>query len=113
MNFTEEQLKKMNTAKTAEELIAIAKAEGIEATEEQIRAQFDAMHKEGELADEEVGKVNGGMKIILTKSPKFFSPLLRLIYKSKKPSTDNADTDAVITGPVIADSDDIDLEDGR
>ena len=25
-----------------------------------------------ELTDEEVGKVNGGMKIILTKSPKFF-----------------------------------------
>lgn len=63
-----------------------------------------------ELTDEEVGKVNGGMKIILTKSPKFFSPLLRLIYKIKKPSTGNADTDTVITGPVIADSDDIDLE---
>ena len=59
MNFTEEQLKKMKTAKTAEELIAIAKAEGIEATEEQIKAQFDAMHKEGELADDELNNVSG------------------------------------------------------
>ena len=60
MKFTEEQLKKMNSAKTAEELIAIAKAEGIEATEEQIRAQFDAMHKEGEIADDELDNVAGG-----------------------------------------------------
>ena len=59
MNFTEEQLKKMNAAKSAEELIALAKAEGIEATEEQIRAQFDAMHKEGELADDELENVSG------------------------------------------------------
>ena len=59
MKFTEEQLKKMNAAMSAEELIAIAKAEGIEATEEQIRAQFDAMHKEGELADDELNNVSG------------------------------------------------------
>ena len=60
MNFTEEQLAKIKAAKTAEELIALAKAEGIEATEEQIRAQFDAMHKEGEIADEELNNVSGG-----------------------------------------------------
>ena len=61
MKFTEEeQLAKIKAAKTAEELIAIAKTEGIEATEEQIRAQFDAMHKEGELADDELDNVAGG-----------------------------------------------------
>ena len=59
MNFTEEQLAKIKAAKTAEELIALAKAEGIEATEEQIKAQFDAMHKEGELADDELNNVSG------------------------------------------------------
>ena len=59
MNFTEEQLKKMKTAKTAEELIAIIKAEGIEASEDEIKAQFDAMHKEGELADDELENVSG------------------------------------------------------
>lgn len=60
MKFTEEQLAKIKAAKTAEELIALAKAEGIEATEEQIKAQFDAMHKEGELADDELDNVAGG-----------------------------------------------------
>ena len=59
MNFTPEQLKKAKAAKTAEELITLAKAEGIEATEEQIKAQFDAMHKEGELADDELENVSG------------------------------------------------------
>ena len=62
MNFTEEQLAKIKAAKTAEELIAIAKAEGIEATEEQIKAQFDAMHKESVLADEELESVSGGVQ---------------------------------------------------
>ena len=59
MNFTEEQLKKMNSAKSAEELIALAKAEGIEATEEQIKAYFASMHNEGELADDELDNVSG------------------------------------------------------
>lgn len=39
--------------------------------------------KQTELTDEQMEKVNGGMKIVVTKSPKFFSPLLRLIYKIK------------------------------
>ena len=60
MEFTPEQLTKAKAAKNVEELIALAKAEGIEATEEQIRAQFDAMHKEGEIADEELDNVAGG-----------------------------------------------------
>ena len=59
MKFTEDQLAKIKAAKTAEELIALAKAEGVEATEEQIRAQFAAMHKEGELADDELDNVSG------------------------------------------------------
>ena len=60
MKFTEEQIAKMKAATSAEELIALAKAEGIEATEEEIKAQFDAMHKEGEIADEELNNVAGG-----------------------------------------------------
>lgn len=59
MKFTEEQLAKIKAAKTAEELIALAKAEGIEATEEQIKAQFASMHSEGELADDELENVSG------------------------------------------------------
>ena len=60
MNFTAEQLKKINEAKTAEELIELAKAEGIEMSEEEIKAKFDAVHKEGELADDELDNVAGG-----------------------------------------------------
>lgn len=60
MKFTAEQLEKIKAAKTAEELIALAKAEGIEATEEQIRAQYAAMHKESEIADDELDNVSGG-----------------------------------------------------
>lgn len=55
-----------------------------------------------ELTDEEMGKASGGMKIVVTKDPKFFSPLLRLIFKIKNRSASKADTDTVITGPVIA-----------
>ena len=60
MKFTAEQIAKMKAATSAEELIALAKAEGIEASEDEIKAQFDAMHKEGELADEELNNVAGG-----------------------------------------------------
>ena len=60
MNFTAEQLKKINEAKTAEELIALAKAEGIEISEEEIKAKFAEMHNEGEIADDELDNVAGG-----------------------------------------------------
>ena len=60
MKFTAEQIAKMKAATSAEELIALAKAEGIEASEDEIKAQFDAMHKEGEIADEELDNVAGG-----------------------------------------------------
>ena len=60
MKFTAEQLKKINTAKSAEELMALAKAEGIEISEEEIKAKFAEMHKEGEIADDELDNVAGG-----------------------------------------------------
>ena len=60
MKLTTEQIVKAKAATSAEELIALAKAEGIEATEEEIKAKFDAMHKEGEIADEELDNVAGG-----------------------------------------------------
>ena len=60
MKLTAEQIAKAKAATSAGELIALAKAEGIEATEEEIKAQFNAMHKEGEIADEELNNVAGG-----------------------------------------------------
>ena len=36
------------------------------------------------VSEEELKNVTGGMKIVVTKSPKFLSPLMRLIFKVKK-----------------------------
>lgn len=44
-----------------------------------------------ELTDEEVEKVNGGMKIVLTDPPKFLRFFLRLFFKVKE--TEENDTD--------------------
>ena len=61
MKFTEEQLAKIKAAKTAEELIALAKAEGIEEKEGVVRSYFDRTHQsEGEIADDELDNVAGG-----------------------------------------------------
>ncbi len=34
--------------------------------------------------EEELENVKGGMKIVVTKSPKFLTPILKLIFKVKK-----------------------------
>ncbi len=36
--------------------------------------------------------VKGGMKIVVTKSPKFLAPILRLIFKVKKTLGEGDDT---------------------
>ena len=60
MNVSKELLKKAKTAKTAEELLAMAKAEHIELTEEQAAKAFEELNKTGELSDEELDNVSGG-----------------------------------------------------
>ena len=60
MNVSKELLKKAKTAKTAEELLAMAKAEHIELTEEQAAKAFEELNKTGELSDEELDNVAGG-----------------------------------------------------
>ena len=60
MNFTQEQLTKAKAAKSAEELLALAKENGLELTEEEAKNYFEQWHKEGELADEELNNVAGG-----------------------------------------------------
>ncbi|MGN1136926.1 MAG: hypothetical protein ACI4SF_11975 [Oscillospiraceae bacterium] len=54
-----ELLEKAKQAKTAEELLALAKAENIELTEEAAKA-FAKLNKNGELSDEELDNVSGG-----------------------------------------------------
>ena len=63
MELSKELLEKAKAAKTAEELIAIAKENEVEMTEESAKAYFELMQaqtKIGELSDEELDNVAGG-----------------------------------------------------
>ena len=60
MNITKELLEKAKTAKSAEELLELAKAKNIELTEEQAAKAFAELNKTGELSDEELDNVSGG-----------------------------------------------------
>ena len=60
MNVSKELLEKAKTAKSAEELIEMAKEENIELTVEQAAKAFAELHKAGELSDEELDNVSGG-----------------------------------------------------
>ena len=60
MKFSNEMIEKAKTAKTAEELLQMAKAEKIELTEEEAAKAFAELHKMGELSDEELDNVSGG-----------------------------------------------------
>ena len=60
MNVSKELIEKAKTAKSAEELLAMAKAENIELTEEEAAKAFAELNKSGELSDEELNNVSGG-----------------------------------------------------
>lgn len=64
MDFTPEQLAKVKSAKSIEELLAMAKESGITLSEEEAGKYFVEMHKEGELSDEELENVAGGSQCI-------------------------------------------------
>ena len=60
MAYTNEQVNKAKKAKSVEELLAMAKAENVPMTEEGAQKIYDALHKEGELSDDELDNVAGG-----------------------------------------------------
>ena len=60
MNISKELVEKAKTAKLAEELLAMAKAENIELNAEEAAQAFAKMNKNGELSDEELDNVAGG-----------------------------------------------------
>ena len=60
MKISKELLKKAKTAKTAEELLEMAKAENIEISAEEAAKAFAELNKTGELSDEELDNVAGG-----------------------------------------------------
>ena len=55
-----EIMEQLKAAKSAEELLDIAKANGKELTAEQAKTLFDGLHGGGELSDEDLDKVAGG-----------------------------------------------------
>ena len=60
MEISKELIEKAKTAKSAEELLAMAKAENIEMTAEEANKVYAELHKTGELSDEELDNVSGG-----------------------------------------------------
>lgn len=60
MNISKELLEKARTANSAEELLAMAKAESVELTTEKAVQAFAKLNKNGELSDEELDNVSGG-----------------------------------------------------
>ncbi len=52
--LTPELLEKAKQAKTAEELAALAKENGVELTAESVKACFDSLNKAGELSEDEL-----------------------------------------------------------
>ena len=68
MELTKEMIEKAKAAKTAKELVGIAKAEGVELTAEKAEKVFADLHKSGELADDELDNVSGGIRCDSTPS---------------------------------------------
>ena len=58
--MNKELIAKARGTKSAEELFALAKEEGIELTEDHAKELFDQFHSSDELSDEELDMVGGG-----------------------------------------------------
>ncbi len=59
-NFTPEQIEKARQANSPEELLALAKENGIELSEDKAKEYFDRLNNSGELSDSELENVSGG-----------------------------------------------------
>ena len=58
--FTSELIEKAKAAKSAEDILAIAKENGIALGEDEAKEYFDRLNTSGELSDEELDSVAGG-----------------------------------------------------
>ena len=59
-NITPELIAKAKTAKSAEELLALAKENNVELTEEEAKTYFEQLNANGALSDDELDAVAGG-----------------------------------------------------
>ena len=64
MKFTHEQVMQIKKTANIEELAALAKKEGVVASDEKLAEQFELYHQGGTLADEELDNVSGGSQCI-------------------------------------------------
>ncbi|MGN0813940.1 MAG: hypothetical protein ACI4MH_01755 [Candidatus Coproplasma sp.] len=71
MEFSKDLIEKAKTAKSAEELLKLAKAEGVELSEEEAAKYFAELHKTGELSDDELDNVVGGCYVETDDKPKY------------------------------------------
>ena len=59
-NLTPELIAKAKTAKSAEELLALAKENNVELTEEEAKTYFEQLNANGAVSDDELDAVAGG-----------------------------------------------------
>ena len=59
-NITPELIAKVKAAKSAEELLELAKENGVELTEEDAKTCFEQLHANAEISDDELEAVSGG-----------------------------------------------------
>lgn len=85
MNVSKELLEKAKAAKSAEELLALAKAEKVELTEEEAAKEFAELNKTGEISDEELDNVAGGCGAPETPGEPKFNVGDRVYYLETKP----------------------------
>lgn len=62
MEFSKELVQKAKSASSAEELLALAKENGISLSESDAATYFDFLHGDHELSDDELSAVAGGLK---------------------------------------------------
>ena len=71
MKFSKEMIEKAKSAASAEELVEMAKAEGIKLSADDAAKYFDFLHGSHELSDDEVQEVAGGKGEDSTPGAKF------------------------------------------
>ena len=59
-NFTPELIAKAKAAKSAEELLELAKENSVEITEEEAKTCFEQLHANAEVSDDDLEAVSGG-----------------------------------------------------
>lgn len=59
-NLTPELIAKAKAAKSAEELLKLAKENGVELTEDEVKTCFEQLHANTEVSDDELEAVSGG-----------------------------------------------------